>query len=1011
MKYKTSGDIIPQDRRAEINEKILMLIDSGQLPEGITKEDIFNGYTGIGGLHGLSRKDFESYYDYSEGKKDFEQGQFFTSMGIVEQMVKGLQVSSTDLICDLSCGTGVFFNAFKESQCYGCDIDHKAIRVAKFLYPEAHIECVDIRHYQPGQKFDFVVGNPPFNLKWLLKEAVYEYRRPNSWSTNTEKYEVTPAVYVMSQHYFFMKAAELSKPGAIVMAIVPDSYLKDEFFTKGMIQEINDRYSFLFQYSLNDDAFKNMGVTNFNTKVICFQLMAETILSVAQQLRSKLKTKLHREYMAEFANDDFSYKLKKYLYEIKHHKVLQPHLAKALAKVNEYKTQKKPEGMKWDDWEKQMLTPNKVLAYMKRIMKYQSKAPVDTYKMVYTKYGVKYKAYSQAAAVRMGKLEPVKYWSYIDLIQRPQLHIPGLPKGIKKLIEKKRRDYLNETRKIKGLERDPVLDAKLKRFAFYNAKMEKCKFNDFQFEDLGLIFQKRYGILNWQMGAGKTAAAAFFAKLHPAKNTFIVGPALAINLTWEKFMKIHNKDYVNITCLKDFDKIKLGTMVLISLNYVIKYKKQLKKYMKMESQKVTFIFDESDEITSPSAKRTQSVIDVFRRVKHKLLATGTTTRNNITELYSQLELLYNNSINMICECQYYWKEKEKSKEAAARELSYAEDDGLVKIQNPYWREPFPAKSGSLVFKRCFNPSRTTVFGIQSQNQDVYNKEELRKLLEYTIITKKFKEIAGDKYTVRNVTVNQNEAEKVVYAKIIDELNLILPLYFNSTGNDRKDAALRLLRQLTLLIDATSMPQLFHEYVGHETPSKAEKIFELVDEHKEKIAIGCTTIKAVDYYVWQLKKRFPNRAVFEVKGEVSFKGRETIRKAFEATENGILVSTQQSLKSSVNIPTCSKVIIESKQWNIPKIEQFFFRFIRYDSPNNTEVIFVSYLNTIEMNLMALLMAKEKLNDYIKTLNFKDNTEMFSEYDVDLDILNSLISKEYDEESKTVKVRWGSTKLRA
>lgn len=43
----------------------------------------------------------------------------------------------------------------------------------------------------------------------------------------------------------------------------------------------------------------------------------------------------------------------------------------------------------------------------------------------------------------------------------------------------------------------------------------------------------------------------------------------------------------------------------------------------------------------------QSILDCFRRVKYKLAMTGTITRNNISEAAPQLELLYNNSYNMI----------------------------------------------------------------------------------------------------------------------------------------------------------------------------------------------------------------------------------------------------------------------------------------------------------------------------------------------------------------------------
>ena len=64
-KYRYQSEFIPQDQRKNINEKILYLIESGKAEEsGITQEDIFNAYTGVGGLHGLNYADYENYHAY-----------------------------------------------------------------------------------------------------------------------------------------------------------------------------------------------------------------------------------------------------------------------------------------------------------------------------------------------------------------------------------------------------------------------------------------------------------------------------------------------------------------------------------------------------------------------------------------------------------------------------------------------------------------------------------------------------------------------------------------------------------------------------------------------------------------------------------------------------------------------------------------------------------------------------------------------------------------------------------
>ena len=86
---------IPQDRRAEINEKILFAIDSGK--DLVPKESIYNCYTGIGGLHNLRQADFTSYHEYAEAKKEFEMGQFFTPHDICRSITS--RQASTEKDC------------------------------------------------------------------------------------------------------------------------------------------------------------------------------------------------------------------------------------------------------------------------------------------------------------------------------------------------------------------------------------------------------------------------------------------------------------------------------------------------------------------------------------------------------------------------------------------------------------------------------------------------------------------------------------------------------------------------------------------------------------------------------------------------------------------------------------------------------------------------------------------------------------------------------------------------
>ena len=161
MKYEYHPGPSDAESRRMLNEKVLYLIDSGTAAQaGITSEDIYNAYTGDGGLHGLERKDFDNYHSYSEAKKEIENGQFFTPPSLCQLVAEVLKPSQFDLVADLTCGKGSFFNFFPiESNLYGCEIDAKACKVARYLFPAANIISGDIRTYKPEVRFDYVVGN------------------------------------------------------------------------------------------------------------------------------------------------------------------------------------------------------------------------------------------------------------------------------------------------------------------------------------------------------------------------------------------------------------------------------------------------------------------------------------------------------------------------------------------------------------------------------------------------------------------------------------------------------------------------------------------------------------------------------------------------------------------------------------------------------------------------------------------------------------------------------------
>jgi SAM-dependent methyltransferase len=988
MKYTFTGQPLSKDERARINKSIFYNIDD------TAPDFIFNNFTGLGGLHGINFKDYSNYHDYTEAKKVLELGQFFTPPELCEQIVSSLQPSKTDKVADFTCGSGNFFNYFNEKNCYGCEIETVAYKVARKLYPSAEILQGDFSEVTFSTTFDLVLGNPPFNIR-----------------TDSGK---------LSQYAYMQLAARYLKPGKMLALIVPKTFLADEYGNKHKWEELAESFDFVCQAEIPTNYFdveldikvmywRRRGVSN-SGKIYCNNYVpfdADAIynnfIRPIHEDNFKNAAALHLYTIRTATKDSNTEKITKYLYHIKAQRVLRErYYQKALDKLHLLKTQVKPEKMKSDEWERTKLTTEEVANWMKeKISTQYAPAPKQVVKLVKTNYGFKSKAYSKA-------LKPQESsQSIISLVLKKKKFVNNYDK----LLQRKIAEYTIQNTPFSKMKRNKQIDKFLKKFSLsekYTAggglnlfgKCDEIKLNDKQFKDLGLAFQKKYSILNWQQGGGKSVAGMAWIDYvrHNVKHVFIAAPSLAVQLTWSVRLQKYGYDFILIDGYDKFAQVKPGQIILMSFDMVRILKYHLKRFVKRLCGNLALLVDESDELTNFASSRTRAMLTCFRKAKYKILTTGTTTRNSINEVYPQLELLYNNSINLLCWTKRIWKEDK--------------DKVLQEQDNPNYGEPFPPFTGHNLFKYSFCPQRTTVFGVKADTQDIYNAEQLKEILAKTIITRTFDDIVGKRiYQIKNHQVLQNAEEKRLYGIIINKFYEIVYNYYQNTGNSRKEQLLRLIRQITLLIQSTSIPHTFEDYEDRRIlPAKFYKIRDLVKKWDEKVAIGVVMIEAAKEYHAFLTKQFPNRRIFYIDGLKSFPARKKIIAAFQATQNGILISTQQSLKSSIDIETCDKCILESLQWNLPKMSQYFFRFIRYNSKKSKEIHFVTYADSIEQNILALLMTKERLNEFVKEGKEVSRADMFADYGIDTSILDQIITKEYDSEGN-LNLRWGKQTIAA
>ncbi len=154
-------------------------------------------------------------------------------------------------------------------------------------------------------------------------------------------------------------------------------------------------------------------------------------------------------------------------------------------------------------------------------------------------------------------------------------------------------------------------------------------------------------------------------------------------------------------------------------------------------------------------------------------------------------------------------------------------------------KPIPAyKKGYSLFAASHLPEKVTVFGIGQRTQDIFNADVLNEILGKTVITRSFEEIAGkDIRRIHQVPLDFSEDERAVYLLAMEEFHRMREIYFNSTGNSRKDAMMRLIQQITLLLRISAAPSTMQEFTGDHVV-KIDKILGMIGEwQNEIVAIG------------------------------------------------------------------------------------------------------------------------------------------------------------------------------
>lgn len=104
---------------------------------------------------------------------------------------------------------------------------------------------------------------------------------------------------------------------------------------------------------------------------------------------------------------------------------------------------------------------------------------------------------------------------------------------------------------------------------------------------------------------------------------------------------------------------------------------------------------------------------------------------------------------------------------------------------------------------------------------------------------------------------------------------------------------------------------------------------------------------------------------------------------------------------------NKIIIPELHYNNAQMSQFYMRFVRYTSTEWKDIYFLTYEDSIEANLMQMVLAKERINLFMKGAD-TDLDEVYKKFGVDYNLQAQLLSREADADGR-MRIRWGQQQI--
>nr|WP_319592855.1 DEAD/DEAH box helicase family protein [Jeotgalibaca arthritidis] len=246
----------------------LQTIEKEQRPATKEGQEILSHYVGWGGLSEVFDKDNNSFSnEYAQLKSLLSEDEYsmarastlnahYTSPLVIKAIydVVDRMGFTTGNILEPACGIGNFFgmlpDKMQNSNLYGIELDSITGRIAKQLYPKAHISISGFEKTElPDSFFDLAIGNVPFG-NYKLSEKKYDNLN-----------------FLIHDH-FFAKTLDKVRPGGVVAFITSKGTMDKQ--SPDVRRYLAQRAELLGAIRLPNNAFKNAG-TEVTSDIIFLQ--------------------------------------------------------------------------------------------------------------------------------------------------------------------------------------------------------------------------------------------------------------------------------------------------------------------------------------------------------------------------------------------------------------------------------------------------------------------------------------------------------------------------------------------------------------------------------------------------------------------------------------------------------------------------------------------------------------------------------------------------------------------